>query len=106
VGRGVAGESDSGIGVFALSTSGTALFVNGPVSFTMSGVATVPAHTTKVTVTLAGVTTASLILATAQAVAAKVAVEAAVPGSGSFTITLTKAPTVALPVAWFVLTAA
>jgi hypothetical protein len=66
-------------------------------------VATVPAHTTKVTVTLAGVTTASLILATPQAVAAKVAVEAAVAGSGSFTITLTKAPHVALPVAWFVI---
>jgi hypothetical protein len=106
VGRGVAGESTSGIGVFAHTESGTALFVNGPVSFTTSGVATVAAHTTKVTVTLAGVTTASLILATAQAIAAKVAVEAAVPGSGSFTITLTKAPTVALPVAWFVLAAA
>ena len=105
-GRGVAGESDSGIGVFADTTSGTALFVNGPVSFTTSGVATVPAHATKVTVSLAGVTTASLILATAQAVAGKVGVEAAVPGSGSFTVTLTKAPKVALPVAWFVLTPA
>jgi hypothetical protein len=101
---GVYGQSDSGTGVFATSTSGLALAVDGPVTFTTSGVATVPAHATKVTVTLAGVTTSSLILATPQAVAAKVAVEAAVPGSGSFTITLTKAPKVALPVAWFVLT--
>jgi hypothetical protein len=50
-----------------------------------------------------GVTSASMVLATAQQ-AKSAHVKAAVPGSGSFTIRLTgKAPTGGLKVAYFVL---
>jgi len=56
-----------------------------------------------VTVTLAGVTTSSLILATMQQILGSITVLAAVPAAGSFTITLTGAPTGNVKVAWFVI---
>jgi hypothetical protein len=102
-GAGVFGDTTDGVGVQARSTNGTALNVLGKAKFSRSGVVTVAEGTSSKMVTLAGVTTASMVLATAQQ--AKAAhVKAAIPGSGTFTIRLTaKAPTGGLKVAYFVL---
>lgn len=102
-GTGVLGTSDSGPGVAAQSTTGVALQVTGKVTFSGSGLATVAAKKKSVTVTLAGVTTSSMILATLQQAAGAVAVASAVPGSGSFTVNLTAAPAAKVKVAYFVI---
>jgi hypothetical protein len=105
-GTGVLGDapnSASGIGVEADSATGTALNVQGKATFSRSGIVTVQAGKDFRTVTVAGVTTASMILATSQQNKG-VYVRAAVPGTGSFTIRLTaNAPTGGLKVAYFVL---
>jgi hypothetical protein len=102
-GTGVAGTSTSGTGVQAASSTGTALAVAGKVTFSRSGTATVAAAKKSVTITLAGVTTSSMILATLQQAAGKIAVASAVPGSGSFIIHLTAAPTSSVKVAYFII---
>ena len=71
----------------ARSTNGTALNVIGKARFSRSGVVTISAGTSSKTVTLAGVTTASMIIATAQQNTTRL-VKAAVPGTGSFVIKL------------------
>ena len=86
-GVGVYGDTTNGTGVIARSTNGTALSVNGKAKFSRSGTIVIPAGTASRTVTLAGVTTASMVLATSQQTA-NVFVRSAVPGSGSFTIRL------------------
>jgi hypothetical protein len=102
-GVGVFGDTANGTGVLARSTNGTALDVRGKVTFSRSGVVTVMVGAASRKVTLAGVTGASMILATAQQDGA-VYVRSAVPASGSFTIHLTgKAPAGGLKVAYFVL---
>ena len=102
-GVGVFGDTTNGTGVIARSTNGTALDVRGKATFSRSGTVTVAAATTSKKVTLAGVTSASMILATAQQDSA-VSVRSAVPASDSFTIHLTgKAPPGGLKVAYFVL---
>jgi hypothetical protein len=102
-GVGVFGDGPVGTGVWARSTNGTALNVTGKATFSRSGVVTVAEGTSSKTVTLAGVTTSSMVLATAQQSKAT-HVKAAVPGAGSFTIRLTaKAPVGGLKVAFFVL---
>ena len=102
-GVGVFGDTTDGTGVIARSTNGNALDVRGKATFSRSGVVTVAEGTSSKTVTLAGVSTSSLVLATAQQ--AKAAhVKAAVPGTGLFTIRLTaKAQVGGLKVAYFVL---
>jgi hypothetical protein len=100
---GVYGLSDTGTGVYAKSSSGDALQVVGRVAFSLSGLATVAANQTSVTVNLTGVTTPSMILATLQTAAGAITVANAVPASGSFTINLTAAPSSSVKVAWFVL---
>jgi len=102
-GHGVYGSSASGVGVMADSSSGTALSVQGIVSFSRSGVATVPAGKVMLTVDVDGLTTSSLVLATVQQLEKGVHLAAAVPAPGSFTAYLTAAPTTALNVAWFVI---
>jgi hypothetical protein len=105
----VAALSTSGTAVAASSTAGTALSVSGVASFSRSGLATVAgtAAKTKISVTVTGValTAASMILATPQGKVSGVAVEGVVPDvtAGSFTIYLTKAVKVALPIAWFII---
>ncbi len=102
-GVGVFGDTSNGTGVLARSTNGTALDVRGKATFSRSGQVTVAAGTASTKVTLAGVTTASMILATAQR-DGTVFVRSAVPAAGSFTIHLTgKAPAGGLKVAYFVL---
>ena len=55
------------------------------------------------TVSKSGVSPSSLVLATLQQVQTSAAVAAAVPGTNSFTITLTAPAKTPLPVAWFVI---
>lgn len=72
-------------------------------SFSRSGLITITAGAASKKITLAGVTPASMILATAQQ-DTTVSVRSAVPASGSFTLHLTgKAPAGGLKVAYFVL---
>ena len=102
-GVGVFGDTTNGTGVLARSTNGTALDVRGKVSFSRSGLITITAGAASKKITLAGVTPASMILATAQQ-DTTVSVRSAVPASGSFTLHLTgKAPAGGLKVAYFVL---
>jgi hypothetical protein len=97
------GLSDSGTGIYAKSATGDALQVVGKVAFSRSGLVTIAAKKKIVTVTLAGVTTSSMILATLQSNAGSIAVANAVPGSGSFTINLTAAHSSSVKVTWFVI---
>ena len=102
-GVGVNGQSDTGVGVEARAGTGTALKVDGKASFSRSGVVTIAAGTSSRTVQLAGVSTSSMVLATAQQTAT-VYVKAAVPTTGKFSIRLTgPAPSGGIKVAYFVL---
>ncbi len=102
-GVGVFGDTTNGTGVIARSTNGTALNVTGKARFSRSGTVVVAAGSAARTVALAGVTTASMVLATSQQNAA-VFVRSAVPANGSFTIRLSAvAPSAGLKVAYFVL---
>lgn len=56
-----------------------------------------------VTVKRSGVTVSSIVLATLQELRAGVAVAAAVPATGSFTITLTDTVSAGTSVGWFVI---
>jgi hypothetical protein len=102
---GVEGQSSStGPGVLALNDgSGPALEVQGPATFSRSGLATISAKNRTVTVSFPGVTATSMVLATLQTMSKGIAVAAAVPGTDSFTIKLTKVPKRDVVVAWFVL---
>jgi hypothetical protein len=102
-GYGLYGRSASGTGVLAASPSGTALKVEGKVTFSRSGLATIAKGKTSVTIPLAGVTTSTLVLATLQQVLNGVLIAGAVPATDSFTIYLSGAPTANLKVAWFVI---
>jgi hypothetical protein len=100
---GVFGDTTNGTGVIARNTNGKALDVRGKAVFSPGGVVTLAAGAATKKITLAGVTTASMILATAQQ-DGTVYVRSAVPASGSFTIRLTgKAPASGLKVAYLVL---
>ena len=104
-GVGVFGDTASGTGVVARSMgTGTALDVRGKAKFTRSGRVTVPSGANHVTVTLAGVTNGSMVLATVQQSGAFFVKNVAL-ASGSFTIYLNKAPAspATVKVAYFVL---
>ena len=102
---GVYGFTGSGTGVLAQASlrTGTALQVVGKAKFSRSGAVTVAAGRSSLAVPVAGVTTASLVLATAQQ-RAGVSVRAAVAATDAFTVYLTgNAPTGGLRVAYFVI---
>jgi hypothetical protein len=101
-GTGMTGSSATGIGVLAESTEGTALRVSGKLELSRSGQASVPAGAEAATVQLSGVTSASLVIATAQGPSGAVAVANVTPAEGSFTINLTAEAAAALKVAWIV----
>jgi hypothetical protein len=105
--NGVHGITDSvaGAGVLAENAAGgAALQVRGVGAFSRSGVLTVAAGKSSATQTGVALTTASLVLATLQQNLSGVYVRAAVPKitGSSFTVYLSKAPTVSTKVAWFV----
>lgn len=102
-GTALTGTSSRGVGVLAESSSGTALKVAGKLELSRSGLATVTKGGKSVKVTLAGVTSSSMVLATIQGNAGAIAVANAIPGVGSFTINLTGAAPAAVKIAWFVI---
>ena len=81
----------AGVVARAELSTGVALRVLGRASFSFSGRATIAAHKSSVRVNRAGVTSASLIIATLKTNRAGVYVQSAVSGSRRFTITLNKA---------------
>ncbi|HEX8026223.1 MAG TPA: hypothetical protein VF484_08460 [Candidatus Limnocylindrales bacterium] len=95
----------TGIGVLARaeSTAQLALRVLGRVSFSRSGRVSFGAGTSSKTITMAGVTTSSFILATPQTNRSGLFVQAVVPGSGKFTIYLNKAVSATTYVGYMVL---
>jgi hypothetical protein len=122
-GWGVQGDADvAGVGVYgnigpnpapvvpaagvvarAELSTGIALRVLGRTSFSFSGRATVAAHKSSVGVTKAGVTSASLIVATLKTNRPGVYVQSVVSGTGRFTIYLNKAVTGTTYVAYLIL---
>jgi hypothetical protein len=102
-GLGVFASSQSGTALRAASASGTALQVNGKAKFSRSGLTTIAAGTASKTISLAGVSTSSMVIATAQQ-NVNVFIKAAVPSGGSFKLWLNgNAPVGGLKVAYFVL---
>jgi hypothetical protein len=102
-GTGVYGASTHGIGVRALSTSGTALHVTGKVHFSRAGSTGINKGQQTIAITVPGLSSSSLVLATLQRAAAGLFLEAAVPTTGKFTVILNKPAPIALRVAWFVI---
>ena len=97
-------DSATGAGVVAENAAGgAALQVQGVAAFARSGLLTVAAGKSSATVTGVALTAASLVLATVQQNLPGVYVRAAVPKitGSSFTVYLSKAPTVTANVAWF-----
>jgi hypothetical protein len=103
-GFGVAGRADTGTGVLAASTNGTALKMSGRAKFSTAGIAVIASGQKKLTVTLAGVTATDFVLATVQGSGAFY-VKNASAGSGQFTININKAPLApaTVKVAYFVI---
>ena len=104
VGSTIAPAAPGGVAVHAAaqSTGLIALNVVGKAKFSRSGRVTIAKNHASVAVTLAGVTTASYIIATLQTNKAGVYVRAVVPASGKFTIYLSKASTSATVVGYLV----
>ena len=85
------GRSGIGTGVYAQADAGgTALHVAGKVTFSRSGRTYVAAGHSSCTVTMAGVTISSWIVATPQTNRTGIHVQAVVPAAGRFTIHLNK----------------
>ena len=83
---------------------GTALKVEGKAVFSRSGKTLIPAGAVKLVVSLSGVTTSSIVLATPQKHVIGYTVESAVPAAGSSTLWLNRAaPTGGPTVGCFVL---
>jgi hypothetical protein len=93
----------AGVAVYARAgtTSQVALQVVGKAKFTRSGKVTFNASSK--TVSLAGVSTTSFVLANLQTSVSGLYVRAVVPASGSFKIYLSKSPGKKVTVGWLVL---
>jgi hypothetical protein len=102
-GDAIFGTSENGAAVHCTSPKGMALNVEGRAKFSNSGVTSVPAHQKTVTISNASVTPTSIVLATIQKPQSGVYIEAAEPGSGSFTVTLSASPSSSLPIGWMIL---
>ena len=97
-------EAPDNIGVYARGDGASvALRVQGKAVFSRSGRTSITAGHASKAITLAGVTSASLVIATLQTNRTGVYVASAVPTTGKFTIYLNKAVTATTYVAWFIL---
>lgn len=106
----VAADSLSATGAVtagSLTTTGTAaaetLAVTGKLELGRSGAVTIPAHRKTVRVPVPGMTSASLVIATSQGTAVKVAVACVSAKDGYFLIHMNRAPRRNTRVAWLVL---
>ncbi len=102
-GKAVWGSSQHGTGVHCSSEHGIALQVNGKARFTNSGVIVVPSGQQSITHSFAGVTAASIVLATIQTPQSGLFIEGAQPGTGGFTLTFSKKTSGELRVGWMLL---
>lgn len=104
-GQGVRGEAtETGVGVYATApATGVALQAAGKVKFSRSGKSTMAAGTSTKTITLAGVTTASLVFAILASNRSGRYVRAVVASAGSFKIYLNTTVLSSTSVSWFVL---
>jgi hypothetical protein len=102
-GNGVAGRADTGTGVLAASTNGTALSVQGTFVAQRSGLATVATGQIYKQVSLTRLSASSFIVATVQGATVGVWVQRVVvnPAGSYFRIYLNKAATAATKVGWF-----
>lgn len=100
---GVFAQSVHGTAVWAASGHGIALKVDGTAKFSHSGVVSIPGGHKTMTFSKPGVTAGNIILATIQRPESGVSIEGAEAGTGSFTITLSKAPASAITIGWLVL---
>jgi hypothetical protein len=103
--EGVHGFSGSGIGVAALSSSGTALSVSGKATFSRSGKTLIQAGSASKTVSLTNLSSVSQVMATVQGRGiAGVFIQGVAHNTSSFTIYLNKAVPASqtLGVGWFV----
>jgi hypothetical protein len=82
---------DVGVYASASEPSATALLVNGKVKFSRGGRVAMSGSATTLTITMAGVTPYSYVLATLQTSVSGVYIRAVVPATGSFKIYLSKA---------------
>ena len=99
---GVFGYSDGGTGVYAKAATGTALYVSGKAKFSRSGRSTIKAGKSSLVVSLAGVTTSSLVFAVLYSSRSGRYVRAVTPTTGKFTIYLNTSVTSSTYVSWFV----
>lgn len=102
-GDGLYATSPNGVAVRGQSAHGLALQVQGKAKFSHSGVATVASGHSSVTVSLPGVTSSNIVLATIQNPSGTISVAGAHAGSGSFTITLTGSAGSSIKVGWMVI---
>jgi hypothetical protein len=104
-GNGVVGQTATGAGVRARSssTTGRALVVEGRAAFSTARRVKIGAGLSSVKVTNAAVTASSMVLATLQQRRTGIYVSAVVPATGSFTIYLNKAVSTSTLVAYFVI---
>jgi hypothetical protein len=102
-GMGVRGEATTGIGVYARSTTstGTALRVSGRSVFSSARRATIGAGASSVVISIPGVSSASVVVATLLRNVPGTYVRAAVPSTGSVRIILNRAVTSSTPVSCF-----
>lgn len=99
---GVRGDSANGTAGWFMSEDGTALRVDGKAKFSRSKRVTIPAGKSSLKVTLAGVTTSSLVFAVLHSNRSGTYVRAVVPATGSFVVHLNRAVTSSTFVAYFV----
>ena len=105
-GTGVRGQTSDGVGVRAevVFGSGTALDVIGKARFSRSGRVTIGANQRSVVVSMAGISSASYVVATLQKrIASDLYVVAAVPTLGKVTIHLNRVTPLALPIGFLVI---
>jgi hypothetical protein len=103
-GHGIHGDTGTGIGgYFSAPSTGTALYAAGKVRFSRSGKTYIAVGASSKAITLAGVTSSSLIFAVLASNRGGRWVRAVVVGSGSFTIYLNASLKSAAYLSWFVL---
>ena len=95
--------SSNGVAVRGQSAHGLALHVEGRAKFAQSGVATVPSGHKTANVSVPGLTSSNIVLATIQNPQDGLFIEGAAAGSGSFTITLSGSTESNIKVGWLVL---
>ncbi len=102
-GDAVLGTSANGTALHGESANGLALKVAGRAKFSHSGVVSVPGGHTTAHVSVPGMVSSNIVLATIQNPQSGIFIEGAAPGSGGFTVTLSGSSESSVKVGWIVL---